>query len=94
MKPFITQTSDNALNIDALAHKLFDADSYGFWAECLPSEAEAIGAFTEDGQDPRRVAPSLAVELATMASWLGAGEVTVADRGDLAGPLRAALTSC
>ncbi|MEV0669744.1 crosslink repair DNA glycosylase YcaQ family protein [Mycobacterium sp. NPDC050441] len=46
------------------------------------------GAFMEDGQDPARVAEALAVELRTMASWLGVGEVEVGDRGDLAEPLR------
>ncbi|MBU9764632.1 winged helix-turn-helix domain-containing protein [Mycobacterium sp. TNTM28] len=55
---------------------------------------QVLGAFTEEGQDPARVARALAVELETMASWLGADGVEVADRGDLAGPLRAALTSC
>ncbi|CQD22642.1 hypothetical protein BN970_05368 [Mycolicibacterium conceptionense] len=46
------------------------------------------GAFMEDGQDPARVAEALAVELRTMASWLGVGEVVVGGRGDLAEPLR------
>lgn len=46
------------------------------------------GAFMEDGQDPARVAEALAVELRTMASWLGVGEVEVGGRGDLAEPLR------
>lgn len=46
------------------------------------------GAFLEDGQDPARVAEALAVELRTMASWLGVGEVEVGGRGDLAEPLR------
>lgn len=35
------------------------------------------GAFIENGQDPARVAEALAVELRTMASWLGVGEVEV-----------------
>ncbi|CDO30379.1 winged helix-turn-helix domain-containing protein [Mycolicibacterium porcinum] len=46
------------------------------------------GAFLEDGQDPARVAEALAVELRTMASWLGVSEVEVGGRGDLAEPLR------
>ncbi len=46
------------------------------------------GAFIENGQDPARVAEALAVELRTMASWLGVGEVEVGGRGDLAEPLR------
>lgn len=47
-----------------------------------------VGAFTEDGQDRSRVAPALAVELQSMASWLGVGAVSVGDRGDLVGDLR------
>lgn len=47
-----------------------------------------VGAFTEDGQDRSRVAPALAAELQSMASWLGVGAVSVGDRGDLAGDLR------
>ncbi|MGW4095640.1 winged helix-turn-helix domain-containing protein [Mycobacterium sp. NPDC004974] len=46
------------------------------------------GAFIENGQDPARVAEALAVELRTMASWLGVDEVEVGGRGDLAEPLR------
>lgn len=51
------------------------------------------GAFMEDGQDPARVAEALAVELRTMASWLGVGEVEVGGRGDLAEPLRRRVLS-
>ncbi|WP_454231661.1 winged helix-turn-helix domain-containing protein [Mycolicibacterium fortuitum] len=51
------------------------------------------GAFMEDGQDPARVAEALAVELRTMASWLGVGEVEVGGRGDLAEPLRRRILS-
>ncbi|MGH3580129.1 MAG: winged helix-turn-helix domain-containing protein, partial [Mycobacterium sp.] len=47
-----------------------------------------VGAFTEDGQDRSRVAPALAAELQSMASWLGVGAVSVGDRGDLVGDLR------
>jgi uncharacterized protein YcaQ len=47
-----------------------------------------VGAFVEPGRSPARVAPALASELATMASWLGLGGVTVGKRGDLAGELR------
>lgn len=47
-----------------------------------------VGAFTEDGQDRSRVAPALAAELQSMASWLGVGAVSVGDRGNLAGDLR------
>ena len=47
-----------------------------------------VGAFTEEGQDRSRVAPALAAELQSMASWLGVGQVTVGDRGDLVGELR------
>ncbi|WP_197381002.1 winged helix-turn-helix domain-containing protein [Mycolicibacterium mengxianglii] len=55
------------------------------------SALHVVGAFTEDGQDRSRVAAALAKELTTMASWLGLGEVTVGDRGDLAAPLTHAL---
>ncbi len=51
-----------------------------------------VGAFTEDGQDRSRVAHALAGELRTMASWLGADDVTVGQRGDLVTALRRNLT--
>jgi uncharacterized protein YcaQ len=38
------------------------------------------------------VAAALREELRAMAGWLGLGGVEVGDRGDLAGPLRAALS--
>lgn len=50
-----------------------------------------VGAFTEDGQPAAAVAPRLAVELQTMASWLGLSQVSIGDRGDLVGELRHAL---
>jgi uncharacterized protein len=37
------------------------------------------------------VAQALAVELRSMASWLGLSEVSVGDRGDLVAPLRRAM---
>ncbi|BBY21422.1 hypothetical protein MSTO_16270 [Mycobacterium stomatepiae] len=53
-----------------------------------------VGAFAEAGGADRasrsRVAAALAGELASMASWLGLGGVTVSGRGDLAGQLRTA----
>jgi uncharacterized protein len=49
-----------------------------------------VGAFVEPGRSPSRVAEALVGELATMASWLGLGGITVGDRGDLAGELRSA----
>lgn len=52
---------------------------------------QVLGAFAEDGQDRSRVAAALAAELTSMAGWLGAGEVAVGDRGELADPLRAVL---
>ncbi|GBE66981.1 hypothetical protein MFM001_34430 [Mycobacterium sp. MFM001] len=51
-----------------------------------------VGAFVEPEQSPSRVAAALADELATMASWLGLSDVTVGDRGDLAGELRATIS--
>ncbi len=47
-----------------------------------------VGAFAEPEQTPSRVAGPLALELRTMASWLGLSAVTVGERGDLAGALR------
>jgi uncharacterized protein YcaQ len=48
----------------------------------------AVGAFTEPGVDRSRVAQAMAGELRSMASWLELSDVTVGDRGDLAGELR------
>ena len=50
-----------------------------------------LGVFAEQGQDPALVAPELAVELATMAGWLGLDRVEAGGRGDLAPALREAL---
>jgi uncharacterized protein len=52
-----------------------------------------VGAFVEPDRSPARVAAALTTELATMASWLGLGGVTVGDRGDLSDELRAGLQS-
>jgi uncharacterized protein YcaQ len=60
-------------------------------AERTSDALNVVGAFTEPGQDAARVAAALAVELRSMASWLGLADVTVGKRGDLAGALRAAL---
>jgi uncharacterized protein YcaQ len=51
----------------------------------------APSAFLEPGEDPARVAAALAAEIATMARWLGLARVEAGERGDLTGPLRAAL---
>jgi uncharacterized protein YcaQ len=50
-----------------------------------------VGAFVEPGQDPCVVAPRLAAELQTMAGWLGLGDVTVGERGELAPALARVL---
>jgi uncharacterized protein YcaQ len=50
-------------------------------------------AYAEPGADGGEVAAAAAAELALMASWLGLGSVTVGGRGDLAGPLAAAVTT-
>ncbi|BBX07206.1 winged helix-turn-helix domain-containing protein [Mycolicibacterium aichiense] len=50
-----------------------------------------VGAFTEPGQNPAVVAPRLAVELQSMAAWLGLGTVTVGARGNLVAALGKAL---
>ena len=60
-------------------------------AERTSDALNVVGAFTEPGQDAGRVATALAGELRSMASWLGLSDVTVGDRGDLVGALRAAL---
>ncbi|BBY66268.1 winged helix-turn-helix domain-containing protein [Mycolicibacterium helvum] len=57
-----------------------------------PNDAlNVVGAFVEPGQDPAVVAPRLAAELQTMASWLALGNVTVGRRGELAPQLRKML---
>ena len=50
-------------------------------------------AFAEDGVDRDEVAADLAAELRLMADWLQLEEVAVADRGDLAADLAAAVGS-
>ena len=47
-------------------------------------------AFAEPGVDRAEVAERLAVELRTLATWLGLDDVTVVNRGDLSPALRAA----
>jgi uncharacterized protein YcaQ len=60
-------------------------------AERTNDALNVVGAFVEPGQDPSVVAPRLAAELQTMAGWLGLGDVTVGERGELAGVLRRVL---
>ncbi len=48
-------------------------------------------AHLEPGADPADVAPALAVELRTIAAWLGLRDIAVAERGDLASRLAGAL---
>ncbi len=60
-------------------------------AERTSDALNVVGAFAEEGQDAGRVATALARELRSMASWLGLRDVTVGERGDLVGALRAAL---
>jgi uncharacterized protein YcaQ len=60
-------------------------------AERARNALHVIGAFVEPGQASSPVAAALAGQLASMASWLDLAEVTVGDRGDLAGPLAHAL---
>ena len=52
-------------------------------AERTRDALHVVGAYAEAGESPSRVAPALAAELQTMASWLGLGDVSVGDRGDL-----------
>lgn len=49
-----------------------------------------VGAFAEPGAARSRLAPALADELRTMASWLGLSAVTVGANGDLVDDLRRA----
>lgn len=60
-------------------------------AERTRDALHVVGAFTEPGQNAARVAAALAIELRSMASWLGLTDVTVGERGDLAPALRVAL---
>lgn len=60
-------------------------------AERTRDALHVVGAFAEPGQDHGRVAAALAVELRTMASWLGLADVTVGERGDLVATLTHAL---
>jgi uncharacterized protein YcaQ len=48
-------------------------------------------AWNEPGADAAVTVQAAALELASMAAWLGLDDVGVADRGDLAGPLRSEL---
>jgi uncharacterized protein len=50
-----------------------------------------VGAFAEPGREPSHIAAGLAVELRSMASWLGLSDVTVGTNGDLAGRLGTAV---
>ncbi|NLU81462.1 crosslink repair DNA glycosylase YcaQ family protein [Rhodococcus sp. HNM0569] len=50
-------------------------------------------AWHEPGVDTTRVAGELATALGELAEWLELGRVEVADRGDLAGPLRTETTA-
>ncbi|HEX7278299.1 MAG TPA: crosslink repair DNA glycosylase YcaQ family protein [Solirubrobacterales bacterium] len=49
-------------------------------------------AFAEPNVDTALVAEELAAELSPLSNWLGLGGVSVARKGDLAAPLRRALT--
>ena len=51
------------------------------------------GAFTEHHADPRKVAPALATELRDMATWLNLDDIRVGSKGNLAKPVRLALSS-
>ena len=62
-------------------------------AERGAGDLQVRGAFTEPDVDPSSVAPRVAAELAAMADWLALDRVTVAERGDLAPSLRAAVAS-
>jgi uncharacterized protein YcaQ len=48
---------------------------------------DVLGAHTEEGADPHRIAPALAVELQRLAAWLDLGAIRVARRGELSAVL-------
>lgn len=50
-------------------------------------------AWLEPGADPAETAAALAAELRRLAGWLGLDDIAAPDRGDLAGPLSAALVA-
>jgi uncharacterized protein len=60
-------------------------------AERTHDALHVVGAFTEPGQQPSRIADALATDLRSMASWLGLSDVTVGDRGDLTRQLARSL---
>jgi uncharacterized protein YcaQ len=53
---------------------------------------EARGTYLEDGHDKARVAEAMAATLHAMSEWLGLGDVTVDNNGNLAVALRRALS--
>ena len=55
------------------------------------SALRVIAAHVEPGVDPREISGPVASELGLISRWLKTGEVAVADRGDLAPALAAAL---
>ncbi|MBV8927547.1 MAG: YcaQ family DNA glycosylase [Mycobacteriaceae bacterium] len=60
-------------------------------AERSNDALHVVGAFAEHGQDPARIAEALAVELESMASWLGLAKITIGERGDLVRELASAV---
>ncbi|HEY2503169.1 MAG TPA: crosslink repair DNA glycosylase YcaQ family protein [Mycobacterium sp.] len=56
-------------------------------ADRTSDSLRVVGAFCEPDVAPGRVAEALAGELASMASWLGLGGISVSGRGDLAAEL-------
>jgi uncharacterized protein YcaQ len=58
-------------------------------ADRATNSLRVVGAFGEPGVPRASVAPTLAGELESMASWLGLGGFSVSRRGDLAADLRA-----
>ncbi|OBB60671.1 hypothetical protein A5757_08820 [Mycobacterium sp. 852013-51886_SCH5428379] len=61
-------------------------------ADRVTDALHVVGAFTEPGENPERVAASLAAELRSMAAWLGLADVTVGERGDLVAALARQLS--
>ncbi|MEE9243392.1 MAG: crosslink repair DNA glycosylase YcaQ family protein, partial [Mycobacterium sp.] len=73
---------------------LLDGDLAGrvdLKADRVNGVLQVLGAFAEDGRDRSRLAAALAVELRSMAGWLGLGDVCVGVRGDLVAELKSEL---
>jgi uncharacterized protein len=62
-------------------------------AERKKGELQVLSALEEPGANLDKVVEALVHELSLLAQWIGLEEITVAERGGLAGPLRSAIKS-